>query len=707
MKIRYKLLLILMSLGATGVLVSGYVGYKSAETSLTEAVMRQLMGVRRAKAQQIEAYFRTLTSHVRTLSEDRMFVDATTQFKEAYRKLDAKPLSPELRASIQNYYHQEYEPVLKKFVLLRPNVSYMPAGTGPYYLQQRYIVDNPFPVGRKKELDAAADPSDYSRVHAKFHHPFRNIVESFGYYDLFLIDHETGNIVYTVDKEPDFGTSLTQGPYRNTGLARIVKQASESEDQDAVFIADFEDYEPSLGAPAAFIASPIFDGPKRVGVLAFQLSNAEFDRVISGDRGWVREGLGKTGDSGIVGADYLLRSDARGFLENPAKHLALMRARGVPEKTIDRIKAYNSTFLRQQVKLPSVTRALAGEEGTLIQRGSSGAQTVVAFGPLNIPGLHWTLASRMDYNEALEPVDRLHRRLIAWAAGLLALTGLISMLLTKAIVKPVNALVRAARKLGAGDLNAHVPVESKDELGTLSATFNSMVKNIREKTELVEQKNRENEALLLNILPAPIAERLKSGESRIADSFAEVTVLFADIVGFTSLSGKTNPSDLIDLLNNLFTRFDNAAYRHGIEKIKTIGDAYMAVCGLPVHYPDHARRMIEMALEMIAETSKYSHESGRDISIRIGVNTGPVVAGVIGKSKYIYDLWGDTVNVASRMESNGVPGGIQVTRAGLRGPARRVRLRVPRRRSMSRARARSRPGWSASSVAAFGISLQA
>ena len=138
-----------------------------------------------------------------------------------------------------------------------------------------------------------------------------------------------------------------------------------------------------------------------------------------------------------------------------------------------------------------------------------------------------------------------------------------------------------------------MPVASKDELGELSSTFNGMVKNIREQTEVIAQKNRENEALLLNILPGPIAERLKGGESRIADNFAEVTVLFADIVGFTTMSGKADPAEIVELLNNLFTRFDAAAHRHGIEKIKTIGDAYMAVGGaarsLPGSCPPNGR----------------------------------------------------------------------------------------------------------------------
>jgi class 3 adenylate cyclase len=190
-----------------------------------------------------------------------------------------------------------------------------------------------------------------------------------------------------------------------------------------------------------------------------------------------------------------------------------------------------------------------------------------------------------------------------------------------------------------------------------------MTRSIREKTAIIEEKNRENEALLLNILPGEIASRLKSGEHEIADAFADVTVLFGDIVGFTALSSKTSASDIVEMLNGLFSRFDDQAQKMGIEKIKTIGDCYMAVCGLPKPCPDHAARMARMALKMNAGTAEYGKELGIDLRLRIGLNSGPVVAGVIGATKFIYDLWGDTVNLASRMESTGVPGGIQVTRA--------------------------------------------
>jgi class 3 adenylate cyclase len=173
--------------------------------------------------------------------------------------------------------------------------------------------------------------------------------------------------------------------------------------------------------------------------------------------------------------------------------------------------------------------------------------------------------------------------------------------------------------------------------------------------------HRENERLLLSILPASIAARLKSGDEGIADHFPEVSVLFADIVDFTTLSGGMSPEPLVALLNDLFTQFDELARRHGVEKIKTIGDCYMAVTGLPDPRPDHAPALAEMALEMIDCLKQFNSNRRASLQIRIGLNTGPVVAGVIGSSKFIYDLWGDTVNTASRMESTGLPGRIQIT----------------------------------------------
>jgi class 3 adenylate cyclase len=169
--------------------------------------------------------------------------------------------------------------------------------------------------------------------------------------------------------------------------------------------------------------------------------------------------------------------------------------------------------------------------------------------------------------------------------------------------------------------------------------------------------------LLLNILPAPIAGRLKEDASTIADGYDEVTVLFADIVDFTTLSAAVDPVEVVAFLNTIFSDFDRLAANHGLEKIKTIGDAYMVAGGLPIPRPDHCEAVIAFGLDMLAAVKRHTAWHGEPVRLRVGVNTGPVVAGVIGRQKFIYDLWGDAVNVASRMESNGVADVIQVTAA--------------------------------------------
>jgi guanylate cyclase len=177
----------------------------------------------------------------------------------------------------------------------------------------------------------------------------------------------------------------------------------------------------------------------------------------------------------------------------------------------------------------------------------------------------------------------------------------------------------------------------------------------------LEAEHARSEGLLLNVLPAPIAERLKRSNGVIADGFEGVTVLFADIVGFTPLSASMTPSEVVTMLNRVFTAFDHLVESAGLEKIKTIGDAYMVAAGVPVPRADHTAAMADLALCMKAELAKVRTEINAPLDIRIGIDTGPAVAGVIGKRKFTYDLWGDTVNTASRMESHGAPGEIHVT----------------------------------------------
>jgi class 3 adenylate cyclase len=179
--------------------------------------------------------------------------------------------------------------------------------------------------------------------------------------------------------------------------------------------------------------------------------------------------------------------------------------------------------------------------------------------------------------------------------------------------------------------------------------------------EALRAEQERSEALIRNVLPSAIAERLKTGES-IADHMESATIVFADVVDFTPLSARLTPAEVVGTLDHLFSHFDTLVERHGLEKIKTIGDAYMAAAGVPDPCADHAQRAALLALDMRAAVATSTIAGRQGIELRIGINSGPVTAGVIGTKRFLYDLWGDAVNTASRMESNGTPGEIQITR---------------------------------------------
>ena len=230
--------------------------------------------------------------------------------------------------------------------------------------------------------------------------------------------------------------------------------------------------------------------------------------------------------------------------------------------------------------------------------------------------------------------------------------------------------------VGLGDRLPHLgPVIAADNLqllrpillGGLFATLAACAHYARNATLIAEaaldRAHQRSEELLLNILPPSIATRLKLSGGTIADGFAGVTVLFADIVGFTRISSRLPPERIVEVLNELFCKFDDLVGHLGLEKIKTIGDCYMVAGGLPEPRADHAEAVAEMSLAMLGIVSELATRWGEPLSIRVGIHSGPVVAGVIGKRKFIYDMWGDTVNIASRMESHGIPGAIQLSEA--------------------------------------------
>lgn len=659
-----KLFATLLLLGSLAVLVTGVLGYFRARDALEKSIYDQLTLVRQTKARQVEAYFRTVSAELRLLATSKMIVDATREFRRAVGELDGAGPSPGVRQRVGDWYAEHVIPEIRRVTGKEPDLSdYLPFGAAPYYLQYHYLAANRHPPARRKLLDDAGDGSEYSRLHGLYHPLLRDAAATVGFFDLMLADPKSGQLIYTVEKEVDFATSMKAGPSRSSNVAAAVARCAAPPERSATCLEDFAPYAPSGGAPIAFMAAPVIDQGVVIGVLVAQLSNGEIDNVVTGARRWRQEGFGATGEAYLVGPDYLVRSGPRAFYENRYEYFAELRAAGAAPEEIGAIQRYETPVMHQRIDTRATRAALAGVEGTGEIVGYRGVPTLASWGPLAVPGVKWALVAKVDTAEAFAPIHQLRRDLLTVGGLALLVVAAIAVWLSRALLGPLRELTAGVRRFAGGDYAAKVPVRTRDEIGRLCLAFNGMVEELRDKNVVIENQMRENEALLLNVLPAPIANRLRSGEARIADGFADVTVAFADLVGFTALTSEMPPQEVVTFLNGLFTRFDIAAQELGIEKIKTVGDAYMAVCGLPEPVANHAERMMRMAIRMVHITREHAMEHNVSIKLRVGVNSGPVVAGVIGRSKYIYDLWGDTVNLASRMESGGIPDAVQATQS--------------------------------------------
>ncbi|MEL6469215.1 MAG: adenylate/guanylate cyclase domain-containing protein [Cyanobacteria bacterium J06623_4] len=318
-------------------------------------------------------------------------------------------------------------------------------------------------------------------------------------------------------------------------------------------------------------------------------------------------------------------------------------------------------------------------------------ETTTAIRQLRAEGQRYDVAwqsnsDRMPYTLAIRhdatAVQRTMRRYVLGIAGLViiisAFVTLVTLLvLQQIVIQPLlrlrNDLAVAGEAIAQGQTPAFASLQKipRNELGEVSVVFGEMVgrirQEIRERQEAeadLRQEQAKSDRLLLNILPASIAAQLKDTEGKqgaIAQRFDTATILFADIVKFTEIAAQTGPTELVCQLNDIFSAFDAIAERHQLEKIKTIGDAYMVVGGVPKPQSNHAQAVMAMAIEMMDFARSYTLGNGHRLCLRIGIHTGPVVAGVIGTKKFSYDLWGDAVNIASRMESHGLVNRIQTS----------------------------------------------
>ncbi|TDJ37968.1 MAG: HAMP domain-containing protein [Gammaproteobacteria bacterium] len=664
LSIKSRLLIMLLSVSAISIALVASLTYSRSYDALRESVFSHLTSARAAKADQIEQYIESIRSEVQVLGSAAGVGAAAREFINAYKALEEEELEPEQLIELENYYREDFLPKLAAMVEGTPEFeSLFPESNAARYLQYHYIASNPFPAGDKGQLDKADDGSAYSEIHAKRHPVLRQIVNGFGYYDLFLIDIQTGVIVYTTAKEIDFGRNLITGPEAYGNLAELFRMVRRMPDRGGVRFIDFGHYRPSYGAPAAFVAVPIFDGAKPVAVLAVQESTAELDRVMTGGGQWERDGLGKTGETILIGPDATMRSASRFLIEDPEGYAADLRAAGTPEADIQRMVSLGSPILEQQVRTLAAEQALKGRAGTGVIIDYRGVEILGSWAPLRLADLDWAIVGKIDLSEAYAPIHDLAKATLIQTVIIMAVITIVVMFLANSFVRPVNDLISRVRRAGSGDVDVQFDGDSNDEIGDLSRSFSELVDSVRKQTHLIEEVSQENQRLLENMLPRRMAQRVRLGDEELIETVDDVSVLFVELNGLVDLTYTRSAEESVEFLKAFIATVDATASRHGVERIKTMGDTYMAAVGLSAPLLDHMRRAVEFARDVQGAVARLSAVRELDLNLAIGIAAGTVVTDVAHNQEVLFQLWGEAVIQADYARDQAGRGEILVTQS--------------------------------------------
>ncbi|WP_349867230.1 adenylate/guanylate cyclase domain-containing protein [Leifsonia sp. WHRI 6310E] len=661
LSIQSKLLLMLLGVSIFSVLVTGVIGYVNATDSLKEAALKQLTSVRETRAAEIERVFANVRSAVTLGSSNQSAIDASNAFNAAFAQLGTATLPTARTQALDAFYADTFVPALDK----RSENTYSadgftPEGAGAY-LQSYYTA--PYKLDYDKAITQAdaGDGSAWSAANAQYNHYFSDLVTNLNFDDALLLNTQ-GDVVYSAYKGTDLGTNVLTGPYKNSLLSTAYQKVLTTNTLDATVTTDFERYLPSLGVPTIWVVSPVGQDGKLTGVLAFQINIDTINNVMTGNEGWAKQGLGKTGEVYIAGPDKTMRSASRLLIQDPKAYEEQAIAAGTPPAVAKRIVDVKGTVLLQPVNTTAVNNALKGKTGTSIGASYVGRENLAAYAPLDIQGLNWVIVAREDTSEAFAPAADFTRNLVLSTAALVLVVCLLSLLLAQVFLRPLRRLLDAVKRVAAGEVGVQVDTKSRDEIADLGTAFNDMSRSLQVKADLLEAEQEEHERLLLTLMPEGVAKRYRQGDETIAEDHQDVTVLFADIGGFDDYARGKDSAESLALLNSIVRSFDEAADKYGVERVRTTRqEGYLASCGLTVPRVDNARRMVEFAIAMQGILDRYGAQNGIELKLRAGIDSGTVTSGLVGRTSVVYDMWGDAVNLAHRVQDVSSSPGIYLT----------------------------------------------
>ncbi len=497
MKIQTKLTigscaLIAVALAFTSLSISYSAGKKSSEV-LEQLAFKELLSVRELTGQAINDYFVEIKGLIQITSSDPRVVDATNKFRSSYpgynKSASGLPSISEQKDSIRSYYESEYGEEYSRINGENTNTESLinQLNENSLALQYQYISANTNPLGSKDLFDGALkDGSDYSRIHADFHPHTREFLYHFGFYDVFIADADTGHIIYSVYKELDYATSLIDGPYANSGIGEAFRKSAAASDPEYTYLTDFKEYQPSYNAPAAFMSSPIYNGTKKVGVLIFQMPMDKIGSIMTHHEQWEQAGLGKTGETMLVGKDGFVRSNSRGLIEDLDAYIELLSSKGIVDnKTLGRIKQLESTVGLLNVDNEAIRDAFNGNKRNVHYDKYTGKEVLSSYTKVSVMDQEWVILSEMDLDEATAEtrglIANINTTAIITALVAIAICLFVAFTASRVLLKPLQNMIGLVSELANGDGNlcSRLKINSNDETGELSDLINQFIGKIQ------------------------------------------------------------------------------------------------------------------------------------------------------------------------------------------------------------------------------------
>jgi len=553
MKVRSKISIFAVVLAVvplfTVAVILGWLSYSSAQQAMQQQLENSLISRREAKKSEIEAYFSTVYRQLTSQAASIMMVDAAKEFSAGFHHVaadefaaaPARSVSTEVDSSLEKYYRQEFGRRYED--KNNGEAADIDAITGRLsdkakWFQYLYISNNPAKLGAKDSMQGSNLDPAYDAVHHRYHPSIREFLQKFGFYDVFIIDPQSGHVVYSVYKELDFATSLKDGPYSNSGLAKAYQQALALGSQTETAVVDFSAYLPSYNDNAAFLSTPILDNGKTVGVLVFQVALEKINGLMTLNSNWRQAGYGDTGEVYLVGEDGMSRSDSRLFVEDSAQFNKWSSV-ALGSKESKKIVSQGTTIGSLPIDTLAAKSANNGETGFASYQGYMQKTVMGAYSPVNIPGFNWAIIAEVEHEEAFAAIQNIKTDTISYSAATfivaLVLASAVGLWFARGISRPISRLSEAVMNIEEhNDLTIRLEEIGDDEIVQASQSVNSLVARLRSNFSSIAESSAELAGSASN-LSAMMTENVGEIDAqnaecqKVAQSAKEMEVAAAEV----------------------------------------------------------------------------------------------------------------------------------------------------------------------------------